>query len=478
MDKKVSADAKSQTRPPIVVVLGHVDHGKTTLLDYIRQTNIAQKEAGGITQKIGASVVTTKEGKKITFIDTPGHAAFAKIRSRGAKVADIAVLVVAADDGVKPQTKEALTYILAADIPYVVAATKVDLPSASTEALRTQLEEQGVKFEGGGGDIPLVSVSAREGLGVEELLETIILVSEVHGIKGDSEGALEAVVIETGKDNRGITASIVVREGTLSVGDEIAAGTQKDKVRGIFDSNEKSVESVGPGQPALVLGFSEAPDVGSRIWKLDEKTTMANVEEGKKITKVKVEEGQVPIVLKAKNAGGLEAISGNLPKEIAVIFSGVGDVSEGDVFLAKSSNAKIIAFESKISNSVKKLADTEGTDIQSFSIIYKLFESLDELIKKDQLETLGKAEVIASFPYEKKLVAGCRIMTGKISKTDSLLLVRDEKEMGKIKIISIKKGKDSVDLVKQGEECGILFTPQLDFEIGDVILSVSKNPKS
>jgi len=467
-------DKTGSLRPPIVVVLGHVDHGKTTLLDYIRRTNIVQKEAGGITQRIGASVGITKEGKKITFIDTPGHAAFANMRSGGTKIADVAILVVAADDGVKPQTKEALEYIFSAQIPYIVAATKIDLPSASIDKVRSDLEKEQVLFEGRGGDVPLLAVSGKTGQGVEELLEMINLVSELHEIKGNPEGVLEGVVIETGKDRRGVIISIVVREGTLRVGDQIVTDTQKAKVRGIFDFNEKPVKIIGPGEPALILGFSEAPSVGSKIWRLNEKTLIQKVDEKKKLTEIKLGEGQIATILKAKNAGSLEAIIANLPKEIVVLFSGVGDVNESDVFLAKSSKAKIFAFESKISGSVKKLAETEDIDIETFNIIYKLFERFDELIKKAQIEILGKAEIIASFPYENKRVAGCRVLTGKISKTDDLRLVRDEKELGQIKVLSIKKGKDNIDLVKQGEECGVLFTPQLDFKIDDVIISVRR----
>lgn len=467
-------DKTGSLRPPIVVVLGHVDHGKTTLLDYIRRTNIVQKEAGGITQRIGASVGITKEGKKITFIDTPGHAAFANMRSGGTKIADVAILVVAADDGVKPQTKEALEYIFSAQIPFIVAATKIDLPSASIDKVRSDLEKEQVLFEGRGGDVPLLAVSGKTGQGIEELLEMINLVSELHEIKGNPEGVLEGVVIETGKDRRGVIISIVVREGTLRVGDQIVTDAQKAKVRGIFDFNEKPVKIIGPGEPALILGFSEAPSVGSKIWRLNEKTLIQKVDEKKKLTEIKLGEGQIATILKAKNAGSLEAIIANLPKEIVVLFSGVGDVNESDVFLAKSSKAKIFAFESKISGSVKKLAETEDIDIETFNIIYKLFERFDELIKKAQIEILGKAEIIASFPYENKRVAGCRVLTGKISKTDDLRLVRDEKELGQIKVLSIKKGKDNIDLVKQGEECGVLFTPQLDFKIGDVIISVRK----
>jgi translation initiation factor IF-2 len=257
-------------RPPIVSVLGHVDHGKTTLLDYIRKTSVAEKEVGGITQSTGASKVKTKDGKEITFIDTPGHAAFSNMRSRGAKVADIAILVVAADDGVKPQTKEALEYILSSQIPFIVAATKTDLSSSSVDNVRNQLEKEGVSFEGRGGEIPLVVVSGKTGKGVDDLLEVVGLVAELHEIKGNTNDDLQAVVIETGKDKGGPTVTVVVRNGSLKVGDQVIAETTKAKIRGLFDFKGKSVKSCLPGDSCLILGFSELPPVGSRVWEEQE----------------------------------------------------------------------------------------------------------------------------------------------------------------------------------------------------------------
>jgi len=469
---------KQVMRAPIVVFLGHVDHGKTTLLDFIRKTNVAAKEAGGITQSIGASVVITKEGKKITFIDTPGHAAFSNLRARGVLVSDMAVLVVAADDGVKPQTLEALEYILANKLPFIVAATKMDLPSASIEKVRSQLEKEGVIFEGRGGDVPLIAVSGKTGEGVSDLLEMITLLSELNNISGDAEGELNAIVVETSKDRRGKTLTVVVKNGTLRVGDEIVSETEKARVRGLFDWMGKPIRSVGPGEPALLIGFENPPLIGTRIWSVNQKQPLPEPLSGKKLAEVSKpetlpsRESKVAVILKAQNSGSLEAIISNLPEEVGVIAQGVGDVTESDVFLAKASKARILAFEAKAPPLVQKLADTEGVEIEVFDIIYELFDRVSDIIRKGEIEIVGRAEILAEFPFEGKRVAGCRVLQGKIGKRDTLVLTRKDKEIGRVSVESLKKGKKDVEEVRQGEEFGILFSPQLDFKIGDVILSV------
>jgi len=460
-------------RPPIVTVLGHVDHGKTTLLDAIRKSNVASKEAGGITQAIGASTVTTKEGKTITFIDTPGHAAFSKMRSRGAKVADLALLVVAADDGVKPQTIEALQLIKAANIPFIVVASKVDLPSASVETLYGQLEKEQVLFEGRGGATPLVQVSAKNGTGIEEILEMISLVADLEEIKADPKAILEAVVIETTKNTRGLLASAVVRNGTLKVGQEVYCEGLRAKMRGLFDDKGQNVKEIICGFPAQILGFEKLPSVGAVISSSE--ASMALQVEGKKKLQIKIEEGQLPVIVKAKNAGSLEAVLAGLPKDVVVLDSGVGDVFESDVLLAKSSGAKyILAFESKAPTSVIKLAEAEGVKIEAFQIIYELFQKVEEILKGGQIEILGKAEIVASFPFNNKKVAGCKVTLGRINKTDTLIVQRGDKELGRVKIVSLKKQKQDIAEAKIGEEFGVIFAPQLDFAEGDVIVSVRK----
>jgi len=461
-----------KVRPPIVTVLGHVDHGKTTLLDALRKTSVARKEAGGITQSIGASVVTTKEGKKITFIDTPGHAAFAEMRSRGAKLADIALLVVAVDDGVKPQTLEALKYIKEAKIPFIVVISKIDISSA-IEPVKGQLEKEGVLFEGRGGDTPVIALSAKTKKGIDELIEMIILVSEVNEIKADEKGALEAVVIETGKDSRGPLASVVVREGTLSVRDEISMDGIECKVRGLFDYEGKSIKKALPGEPVLILGLKELPPVGAKV------TSLKNGEVKKEITKrdlksSSVEEGEVGVVFKAKSAGALEALLANLPEKVVVVNSGVGAVNESDVFFAKSAEAYIFAYEVKVPSAVKKLAETEGVKIESFDIIYKLFERLQELVQEGQIKILGKAKIVASFPFNDQKVAGCKVLSGRIADKDTMLLMREDKEVGELRVVSLKKERKTIKEAKEGEEFGVIFKPQLDFEKGDVLVSFRK----
>jgi translation initiation factor IF-2 len=453
--------------------LGHVDHGKTTLLDKIRKTSVAEKEAGGITQSIGASVITTKKGKKITFVDTPGHAVFSEMRSRGAKIADIAILVVAADDGVKPQTKEALEYILKEDIPFIVAATKVDLPSASVNSVQSQLEKEQILFENRGGEVPLISVSGKTGKGIESLLEMTILVSELNDVSGNPDGKLEAVVIETGKDKSGPVVNIVVRSGTLKVKDEISSEVVHARIKAIFDFQGKSVKQVLPGEPAKLLGFSDLPLVGSSVWRLTDGKLAPRTQEVK-IVKAKLKEGKLPVIIKAKTAGTLEAIISNLPEEVVVVNSAIGDIVESDIFLGKSTGADIFAFESKVASGVSRLAEEEGVRIEKFSVVYELFEKLEKMIEKGKVKILGEAEILKLFPFNKKKVAGCRIAGGVIAKGNELTLVRNKNELGKAQVVSLKKAKQEVDAVKQGEECGIFLMPQLEFEVGDVLLSLRK----
>jgi translation initiation factor IF-2 len=467
-----------ETRPPIVTVLGHVDHGKTTLLDAIRKTNIAAKEVGGITQSIGASVVETRDGKKIgkiTFIDTPGHAAFSKMRSRGAKVADIAILVVASDDGIKPQTKEALGFILEEKIPYIVALTKIDLPSSDPESVKLQLEKEGVLLEGRGGQVPYVLISAKEGKGIKDLMELIVLLSEVNEIKADANGVLEGFVVETKKDKKGLLATIIVRNGKIGIGDKILIEGVITKVKGIFDSSGKPIKEVLPSEPALILGFEKLPEIGSKVqtWSKDAPIVMSkmNVVSQKNLQK----EAKLNLVLKARTAGALEAILENISPEVNILDFSVGEINESDVFTAKSQeDVRIFAFELKVPSTVAKLAETEGVKIETFEIIYRLFERVEELIKKPEEEILGKAEVVAIFPYENKKVAGCKVINGKISKNDTLRILRDNKEIGRVKASSMKKEKKDINQASQGEEFGVIFEPQLAFTMGDVIVSVPK----
>lgn len=461
-----------QLRPPIVAVLGHVDHGKTSLLDSLRKSNVASREAGGITQSIGASTITTKEGKKITFIDTPGHAAFSQMRSRGSKLADIAILVVAADDGPKPQTVESWEYINASGVPVIVVFTKIDLPSASIEEALPKLEALGIFFEGRGGNIPYLGVSNKTNQGLEDLLELILLVSEVNEIKADPLSPLEAVVIETSKDKRGLLASVVVRNGTLKVGQEVWVDGEATKIKGIFDSTAKPLKNVLPGEAGQVLGFSTLPQVGAKVSQEKE----ISVPTAKVATQpaAKSEEGQLPLFVKTKTAGSLEALIASLPKGSIVLGSGVGDVSESDVLFAKAAGARIFLFEAKLSSQVSRLAEMEGVVVESFDIIYKLIERIEEIIKTGETKILGTAEVLAVFPYENKKVAGIKVLSGFLKRGDEVNLMRGSKLSGKVKIVSMRKQKLNINEAKQGEELGIIFEPQFAFEVGDVVVSEAK----
>lgn len=458
-------------RPPIVVVLGHVDHGKTSLLDHIRKTRVAQKEAGGITQSMGSSQVISKSGRKITFIDTPGHAAFEKMRSRGAKVADIAVLIVAADAGVKPQTKEAINHIREAKLPFIVGITKIDLQTADVDLTLNQLEKEGILFEKRGGDTPWIEVSAKTGKGIDDLLETISLFADLYEIEGDPKKELEAVVIETSKDKSGSLINAVVRNGTIKLGQNLYTENGCAKVRNL-KTDKGFAKEVLPGEPVQILGFDFLPEVGTKILSTVFDESLKKDDQKKNTD---VGKDQLGVVIKTKNSGCLEAILNQIPEEVVVVFSGVGDINQSDVLLAKASDAEVIlVFESKISNSILKLAESEGIKVYSFEVIYELFKKIEDMIEKTKIEVLGKAEIIASFPFNNKKIAGCKVLQGKISKNNKLKIVRNEKEIGEIKALSLKKQKEEVLEVSQGEEFGILFTPQLDFAKGDMLVSVAK----
>jgi translation initiation factor IF-2 len=464
-------------RPPIVTILGHVDHGKTTLLDALRKTNIVAKEAGGITQSIGASVVVAKEGRKITFIDTPGHAAFTQMRSRGAKVCDIAILIVASDDGVKPQTKEAIDIILKENMPFIVCLTKTDLPSSDPETVILQLEKEGIMFEGKGGNTPYQKVSAKKNEGLDALMEMIILVSDMNEISGDPDGDLDAFVVETRRDRRGSLASVIVLNGNLTVGKKILVDGVVTKVKALFDYLDKPIKEVLPGEPALILGFEKMPEIGAKIGEL--KGDILDVPKPKQMEQVvnKTDLGQEKfnLVIKAQTSGSLEALLANLSPDVHVISSGVGDIIEADIFTAKSAkNCRVFAFEVKVPSNISKLADNEGVITETFNVIYKLFERVGEILKEGEEEVLGKAHIIASFPYESRKVAGCKVVQGKIVKNDILILYRDDKMMGSAKAISMKKEKKDIMEVKQGEEFGVILQPQLDFTIGDMLVSVRR----
>jgi translation initiation factor IF-2 len=462
-------------RPPVVAILGHVDHGKTTLLDAIRSSNVAAKEHGGITQHIGAYQIDYK-GEKITFIDTPGHAAFAKMRSHGVSVTDLVILVVAADDGVQPQTKESIAHINQAKIPFLVAINKIDVSGVSVDMVKAQLAENSVFVEGYGGDVVCVEISAKQKKGIDNLLEMIVLMAKMEELKADSKGELKGVVIDSRLDSRkGPVATVLVKEGTLKTGDEVFSGKVGGKVKLMLDEYEKRVVEAPPSRPVEVLGFKKVPAIGSLVFRgIASETAEALV----KSTPASIAT-RVKIILKADTQGMLEAIKTNIPSEIEVILGAVGQVSESDVLLARSVGAGIIAFNVKIPALVAKLAQTEKVVIKTYNIIYELLQDLEKKILKileptiDE-ETLGEAEVIAEFKIKGKHVAGCRVKKGKIYKIRLIHLQRKGKIIADARIISFQKERQEVTEAKVGNEIGIVLSPDVDFKIGDVIISYKK----
>jgi translation initiation factor IF-2 len=468
---------KSLSRPPIVAVLGHVNHGKTTLLDKIRKTRVAQKEAGGITQSIGAYQIDLK-GKTITFIDTPGHAAFSKMRARGAQVTDLVVLVIAANDGVMPQTIESLKHIQEAKVPFLVVINKIDLSGADPEKVKKQLADNDIKVEGYGGDVVAVPVSAKTGEGIEELMEMILLLAEMAELKADPEGELEAVVIESKKDKRGSVGTVVVRNGTLKIGDKIMVEEVPAKVRGLIDEKGKPVKKAGPGVPVEVLGFVEVPPVGAKLTRVEELPTIeATTPSRSKPSKEEGEEKKLKIILKADSLGSLEAVKGSLDESVLLIHAGVGEIIDADIFLAKTTGAEVIGYQVRVVPAVMKLAEDEGVVIKTYKIIYELLDYLEERVLKmiaasaDEA-VMGKAKVIAEFIRGEDRVAGCQVLEGKIRKKDKLHLQRGNQDLGEVKIVSMKHQRDKIQEAKLGVEFGAIFSPPLDFEVGDMLISL------
>lgn len=471
---------KQISRSPVVAVLGHVDHGKTSLLDKIRETNVAAKESGGITQHIGAYQIEYK-GKKITFVDTPGHAAFAKMRSRGAQVADFVILVVSAEEGVQPQTLESLKFIQEAKVSYLIAINKIDLPTANVDLIKKQLADNSVYVEGYGGDIVFVPVSAKTGQGIPDLLDMILLMAEMQGLKNNPDGDLEAVVIESKMDaHRGPVIAAIVKNGTLKVGSEVAIDNISGKVRAMIDENGKSVETALPGRPVEILGFSSVPEVGGRIRSFsgrilpqaETSDTYRGVEKSQNAS----QDIHFKIILKADTVGTLEAIRYSLSPSVEVVKAEVGEVLESDVLFAKDFKSTIVAFRVKTTSGAKKLADSEKVKIGTFQVIYELIEKTDRAAKRlinpgmDE-KILGKAQVLKEFEIDKRRIVGCRVTEGEMKKRDTLHLVRDEKIIGDCHLGSMKTGKVDIEIAKIGDEFGGVLSPNLDFKTGDVLVS-------
>lgn len=482
------SDSKTLSRPPVVAILGHVNHGKTTLLDYIRKTKITQQEHGGITQRIGAYEVATgiKEyhTDKITFIDTPGHEAFTKLRLRGAEVADVALLLIDAKDSVKPQTVESISHIKAAKIPYIVVLNKIDLPEANVEKVKIDLTKHEVLVEDKGGTVPVIPISAQNGKGVNTLLESILLLAADLNLVYSPEAPPQAYIIETKKDKRGVVASAVIKDGRMKVGDTIYADQQKAKIRSMTDDLGKPLSEVYPSTPFELLGFSQIPEVGTLITTEEGKKDVSNQpqEENKPFDmqaflKPQQEEKKLTLIVKADSQGSLEAILHTLEKKpnIEIQFSAVGDLNKSDILLAKASKSILIGFNTRPSNEVKDLAAHEKVVIKTYNIIYELIDELSEvseiLKEKEERERnlKGEAKVLANFIIHNEKIFGVKVTKGKANIGDPAEIYRDKALVGKTKLVSLRSKAKSVEEAKKDQEAGMMFTPLLDIRIGDMI---------
>jgi len=478
---KQQQKSASVFRPPVVAVLGHVDHGKTSLLDYIRKTSIAAREHGGITQHIGAYQIPG-----ITFIDTPGHEAFAKMRTRGASASDIALLVVAADDGVMPQTKESIRMITEAKVPMIVVINKIDLPSANIDKIKQDLARNGVQLEGFGGSVPFVAVSAKSGTGIPDLLEMIKLVADTKELKNEPEVPLEATVIETRVDKgKGTVATVIVKKGTIKFGMPVFDGAkQVAKVRAMFDENGAGVSQAEPSKPVEVLGFTSMPQIGSiltdvarqPIQEIQEKKTSPEQVDISAFLSTMQKAKKLAIIVKADTFGSLEAILEALGDGVDVVASGVGDIADQDVLLAKSTGAFVIGFNVKLKQDIEKLAQLEGVICRTYTIIYELLDELKDVIEGateviTKERDLGSGTVIAEFPFDGKRIAGTKVAMGRIAKGDQVKVLRGEAEIGRAKIKSLRHGKIEETKVETGTECGVLFDRDIAFALGDVIIA-------
>lgn len=488
--KKSNSNIKE--RPPIVVVMGHVDHGKSTLLDYIRKTNIVDKEAGGITQHLSAYEVEhtdrEKAMRKITFLDTPGHEAFTGMRSRGATVADIAILVVSAEDGVKAQTKEVIELIKKSHIPYIVAINKIDKPNANIEKVKYELLEYEVYLEGLGGDIPFVPISATKGTGIDELLETVLLVADMNELKGDYGTSATGLIIESHIDSKtGAKATMVIIDGIINKGDFVVTGKSFVGTRMLENYFGKSITEAGPSQPITLTGFNVVPSVGELFTTVkSKKEAEALCLESDKIKSVLenhvCEDGDkiIPIIVKTDVAGTNEAILreiGKIKKECIsykIISTGVGDINEGDIKLAGAGEgAIIVGFNVKIGNIARDINEQVGVRVETFNIIYKLTEWLNDYIeelrpRQEIREQTGKVKVLKFFSKVKdKQVIGGRIDEGQITVGGTVKIMRRDNEIGDGKIIEIQSQKIKIKELNEGNECGLTIESKIEIAHGD-----------
>ncbi len=501
--KSPEDSANLVSRPPIVAVLGHVDHGKTSLLDAIRETNVVGGESGGITQHIGAYQVE-KDGRKITFLDTPGHAAFEKMREHGAQFTDISLILIAADDGVKPQTVEAINHSKKAETPMIVVVTKIDKPDSDINRIKQQMAELGLTPEDWGGDIPVAEVSAKTRQGLDDLLDLILVMSDIKEFKADPKMPASGIVIETHIDyGKGPVATILIKNGTLHVGDFVAVGETYGKIRSMESYNKKRIKEAEPSAPVKISGLRGVPKVSDLLQVFsDEKEARAEVENIKKrktisslskVKKIGVEElsasmrdsekKELSIVLKADVRGSLDAIKEAFNKisndevSVKVVSGKVGAVNESDIAMAKSSDNIIIGFNVSVSSNIDQLAKKEKVKIYSYKVIYELLddvkELLSDLLPPEMKElTLGKLKVLAIFKSKKgQMIVGGEVREGKIEKNTEAKVIRGKEEIGRANITLVKREKEEVREVQVGSQCGISLDKELPVEEGDTVES-------
>ena len=494
-------DFGTQKRPPVVTVMGHVDHGKTSILDAIRKEKVTSTEAGGITQHIGAYTVEIN-GEKITFLDTPGHEAFTTMRARGAQVTDIVILVVAADDGIMPQTVEAINHCKAAEVPIIVAINKIDKPAANIDRVKQELTEHNLIPEDWGGDVVTVPVSAHTKEGLDSLLEMITLTAEVEELKADPERKAKGTVIEAKLDKgRGPVASLLVQNGTLKVGDSIIVGNTYGRIRAMFDDKGKNIKSAGPSIPVEILGLSEVPAAGDRFNVVKDEKTARNMADKRKeklraeriqsSNRVSLEdlynqiqEGKVKeldVIVKADVQGSVEAVTQSLEKlstdcvKVRVIHGAVGAISETDVTLSAASNAIIIGFNVRPSNNASVLAEKEGVTVRTYRVIYDALDDIKAamvgMLEPEYREAvLGSAEVRAVYKISSVgTIAGCYVLNGKITRDSSVRIIRDGIVIFETEISSLKRFKDDAKEVAKGYECGLSVEKFNDIKEGDII---------
>jgi translation initiation factor IF-2 len=501
--RDVESDPDAVPRPPVVTIMGHVDHGKTKLLDAIRQTRVAEGEAGGITQHIGAYQVDV-QGRKITFLDTPGHEAFTAMRARGAQVTDIAVLVVAADDGVMPQTLEAISHARAADVPIVVAINKIDREGANPARVKQQLAEADVVAEEYGGDVPMVEVSARENLGIDDLLDVILLVADIRGMKANPHRPAVGTIIEARVDKtRGPVATVLVQNGTLNLKDYVVVGHVHGRIRAMNDDKGQRIRKAGPATPAEILGLLDAPQAGDTLEAVaDEREARARAEERARnrapividrrsaatlermaAAQATGKTNELRLIVKADVQGSLGAIRSSLERlheedervDIAIVHAGIGGIGESDIMLAAASGAIVVGFNVRPDPAARRVADNQGVDIRYYNVIYTLLDEIKAamagMLEPEYRDvTSGYAEVRQIFRLpNREVAAGLRVIDGKILRTDFVRVLRDGVVVHDGKLGSLKRFKDDVREVAAGLECGITVDGYADVQEGDQI---------